>query len=96
MISVDGGVSWSASSSGMNPETSVVDLVADLANPGVVYAATPDSGVYVSTDGGATWSAINTGLLTRAAVSLALSADGSVLYVATTGGGVFRLGTLEK
>ena len=93
MISQDGGASWAGSSSGMNPETSVLDLVADRANQGVLYAATPDSGVYVSTDGGATWLAINDGLLTRAAVSLALSTDGSVLYVATTGGGVFRLGT---
>ena len=93
MISVDGGRSWVDASSGMNPETSVNDLVADQAHPGVIYAATPDSGVYVSTDGGATWSAINDGLLTRAAVSLALAADGSVLYVATTGGGVFSLGT---
>lgn len=93
MVSQDGGVSWTASSSGMNPETSVLDLVTDLANPGVLYAATPDSGVYVSTDSGATWMAINDGLLTRAAVSLALSTDGSILYLATTGGGVFRLGT---
>lgn len=93
MVSQDGGISWTGSSSGMNPETSVLDIVADPANPGELYAATPDSGVYVSTDSGATWMAINDGLLTRAAVSLALSADGSVLYVATTGGGVFRLGT---
>lgn len=93
MISVDGGISWADASSGMNPETSVSDLVVDQANPDVLYAATPDSGVYVSTDGAATWTAINNGLLTRAAVSLALSSDGSVLYVATTGGGVFRLGT---
>ena len=92
MISDDGGASWAAASSGMNPETSVNDLVTDQANSGVIYAATPDSGVYVSTDGGGTWTAINDGLLTRAAVSLALSTDGRVLYVATTGGGVFRLG----
>ncbi len=93
LISQDGGVNWVASSSGMNPETSVLDLVTDQANSNVIYAATPDSGVYVSSDGGVTWSAINAGLLTRAAVSLALSSDGSVLYVATTGGGVLRLGT---
>ncbi len=93
MVSDDGGVSWRAASLGMNPETSVLDLVADPANANVIYAATHDSGVYFSADGGATWRAINDGLVTRAAVSLALSGDGSVLYVATTGGGVFRLGT---
>jgi uncharacterized protein (TIGR03382 family) len=37
--------------------------------------------------------ALNDGLLTRSAIDLALSADGSVLYLATEGGGVFRLGT---
>ncbi len=92
MVSEDGGLTWRSSSSGLNPETSVSDLVADPAHPGVLYAATVDSGVYVSTDSGATWTAINEGLLTRAVVSLALSEDGSVLYAATTGGGVFRLG----
>jgi len=95
MISEDGGATWKASSSGMAPETSVSDLVADQAHPGVIYAATHDSGVYCSIDSGATWSALNSGLLTRAAVSLALSTDGSLLYVGTTGGGVFRLGMLS-
>lgn len=93
LISEDGGANWSNSSAGMNPETTVLDILADPANPDVVYAAAPDSGVYLSTDGGATWRAINEGLLTRAAVDLALSEDGSMLYVATVGGGVFRLGT---
>jgi photosystem II stability/assembly factor-like uncharacterized protein len=92
MVSEDGGASWQASSSGMVPEASIMDLVTDRANPGVVYAAALDSGVYRSTDGGETWLAINDGLLTRAAKSLALSADGRVLYLATEGGGVFRLG----
>jgi photosystem II stability/assembly factor-like uncharacterized protein len=93
MISEDGGATWRDSSSGMDPEASVFDLVADTAHPGVIYAASSTSGVHLSTNGGETWSAINDGLLTRAGMSLALSADGSVLYLATTGGGVFRLGT---
>ncbi len=92
MISEDGGTTWRASSAGMVPETSIFDLVADATHPGVVYAASNDAGVYRSTDGGESWTAFNDGLLTRAGVSLALSDDGTVLYLATTGGGVFRLG----
>lgn len=93
MVSEDGGRSWRQSSAGMPPETSVRDIVSDAAHPGVIYAATRDSGVFVSLDGGASWQAINAGLQTRAGVDLALSADGRVLYLATEGGGVFRLGT---
>jgi len=93
MISEDAGRTWKAASSGMIPETSIFDLVADPAHPGVIYAASNDSGVYISTNSGASWMTINEGLLTRAGVSLALSTDGNVLYLATTGGGVFRLGT---
>ncbi len=93
MVSEDGGANWRASSSGMIPEASVFDLVTDSAHPGVVYAASNDAGVYRSTDGGESWVTLNDGLLTRAGVSLALSDDGTVLYLATTGGGVFRLGT---
>jgi hypothetical protein len=48
MISHDGGVTWEVASFGLAPETSVRDLVADAAHPGVVYAATHDSGVFVS------------------------------------------------
>ncbi|KAA3643485.1 MAG: hypothetical protein DWQ07_23525 [Chloroflexi bacterium] len=95
-ISMDGGQNWESSSAGMPPESSVLDLAVDSAHPGVVYAATVESGVYVSTDSGATWTAINEGLLNRASFDLALSADGSVLYLATEGAGVFRLGAVRE
>ena len=51
------------------------------------------SWLWRSTDSGQTWSALNDGLLTRAVRSLALSRDGSVLYMTSEGAGVFRLGT---
>jgi photosystem II stability/assembly factor-like uncharacterized protein len=63
-----------------------------MSHANTVYAATV-SGVYVSLDGGDSWQALNTGLTIRAVRDLALSADGSVLYAATYGAGVFRLGT---
>ncbi len=92
-LSSDGGTTWTASSSGMSPETNVVEVVFDAANPGVVYACSTNAGVFYSTDKGLTWQALNDGLSVKAVVKLELSADGSVLYAATIGGGVFRLGT---
>ena len=89
--SLDGGDTWHASAAGMNPEASVTDLVFDSENPDVLYAADISSGVYLSEDGGESWEPINSGLRTRAVNALALSADGSKLYAATEGEGVFRL-----
>ena len=91
MVSTNGGTTWTVSSAGLNPETTVRDLKVDTNHPGVIYAATNDSGVYISTDSGATWKAINNGLITRAGVDLALSSDGQHLYLATDGGGAYRL-----
>jgi photosystem II stability/assembly factor-like uncharacterized protein len=91
MVSTDGGATWIISSAGLNPETTVRALVADTIHPEVIYAATIDSGVFISTNGGATWNAINNGLINRASVDLALSSDGQHLYLATEGGGAYRL-----
>jgi len=92
-ISLDGGKSWVLSASGMIPEAIVTAIVIDPNNPQVVYVGTLNSGVYLSLDGGKTWTTLNDGLSTRAVRSLALSGDSSVLYMASEGGGVFRLGT---
>lgn len=92
MISADGGQSWEISAAGLLPETSVVAVETDPAHPGVVYLGSPNSGVFCSTDSGRGWTALNDGLSTRAITDLALSSDGSVLYAATEGGGVWRLG----
>jgi photosystem II stability/assembly factor-like uncharacterized protein len=89
--SIDGGRSWKASASGMNPEASVTDLVFDPTNPEVLYAADLSSGVYRSEDGGDSWYPFSNGLRTRAVTALTISADGSRLYAATEGEGVFRL-----
>jgi photosystem II stability/assembly factor-like uncharacterized protein len=89
--SIDGGRSWKASASGMNPEASVTDLVFDPTDPEVLYAADLSSGVYRSEDGGTSWQPFSNGLRTRAVNALTISADGGRLYAATEGEGVFRL-----
>jgi hypothetical protein len=57
----------------------------------VLYAADRLSGVYRSTDGGVSWQPINEGLRMRAVNQLALTPDGTSLYAATEGEGVYRL-----
>jgi len=96
--SADGGATWRLSAAGMNPEASVSDIVFDPTDPQVMFASDRQSGVYRSSDGGTTWTAINKGLRTRAVNALAISADGTTLYAATEGEGVFRLDltTLEE
>ena len=90
--SLDGGNSWKSSSAGMEPEASVRSIVIDPGHPEVIYAADRRTGVYRSADSGKTWVPINQGLLMRAVNRLAISSDGKVLYAATEGGGVFRIG----
>ena len=76
------------------PWTSIWDIVIDPTDSQTLYAADHHSGVYLSTDGGATWVPINEGLSTRAVTALAISSDGKMLYAATEGEGVFRLGEI--
>jgi len=90
--SIDAGVTWTGTSTGIGPTVSVFDIVFDPVRHDVLYAASPHLGAFLSRDGGATWNAINQGLSTRAAAHLAVSDDGSVVYLATEGGGVFQLG----
>lgn len=73
------------------PWTSVRSIVIDPTNSQTIFAADYHSGVYISTDGGDTWYAANQMLSTRAVSALAISGDGTILYAATSGGGVFRL-----
>ncbi len=89
--SADAGATWRPCSSGMDPEAAVRDIVIHPKQPQTLYAADHRSGVYRSDDGGKGWKRINDGLDTRAVQALAISADGSVVYAATEGGGVYRL-----
>jgi photosystem II stability/assembly factor-like uncharacterized protein len=73
------------------PWTSVRSIVIDPTNSQTIYAADYLTGVYMSSNGGNTWNIVNKGLSTRAVTSLAISADGKVLYASSSGEGVFRL-----
>ncbi|MBL6961466.1 MAG: hypothetical protein ISR59_10170 [Anaerolineales bacterium] len=90
-ISEDGGTTWQHGIAGLEPNGSIHDIVFDPTNPQIVYLSDLFSGVYMSTDGGNTWAKINNGLQSRAARSLAISADGQHLYVGTNEDGVLRL-----
>ena len=73
------------------PWTVITGIAIDPEEPQTVYVADYFLGVYLSTNGGLSWDTINEGLSTKAVTALALSADGWVLYAATSGEGVFRL-----
>ncbi|MBN2045932.1 MAG: hypothetical protein JW757_12995 [Anaerolineales bacterium] len=91
-VSIDGGESWEIVATGLLPEISVDDIIADPVHPGIFYLGSSNMGIFYSIDSGATWTELNDGLTNRYVVDLALSADGSVLYMASEGGGVFQLG----
>src|ERR1035438_4060631 len=59
--SINGGASWSASSSGLT-NLGVLALVIDPSNPATLYAGTVNGGLFKSSNGGASWSASNPGL----------------------------------
>lgn len=90
--SVNGGEHWQRSNNGLDPQAAIRAIVVDPADPTTLYAADFHTGVYHSENGGQLWTRINEGLSTRAVKALAVSSDGKVLYAATEGEGVFRLG----
>ena len=96
-VSADGGSTWPGgpfNTGFTNASPAVVTLALDPAGSGAIYAADYYSGVYRSTDGGKSWSGWPdggmSGLAVRAVKDIALA--GGVVYAATQGGGVFRLG----
>jgi hypothetical protein len=77
------------------PFASVQGLLADRADPSVIYAATAPAlpggiggGVFRSADGGRTWSAFGTGLSRFTVQTLALDASEDSLYAGIFRGGV--------
>ncbi len=98
MKSTDGGATWFEITTGLDPEQGFLTLLLDRFDPSTVYLATQSDGVYITRDGGATWTSWNDGLWSRVTSSdglnvnavLQLSADGRLLYLGTSGSGVWR------
>lgn len=93
-ISTNAGSSWTQMSAGMEPNDAIWSLVFDPINPDWIWAGSFRTGVYRFDPSENMWTHVNAGLRTRAVVRLAISADGTVLYAATSGEGVFRLGNV--
>lgn len=93
--SVDGGNTWARLTAGLEAESLIVDIAIDPGNDSLIYIANNYDGVFVTVNGGDTWQELNEGIDHREANVLELSADGSVLYLGTEGGGVYRLGEVS-
>jgi photosystem II stability/assembly factor-like uncharacterized protein len=94
--SSDGGASWSQLTGGLDPQGGATAIVVDPTNTQVVYVGTSRLGLFYSKDGGARFQPLRQGIEeggNLAIADLSLSADGTVLYAAVTGAGVYRLGT---
>jgi len=92
--SQNAGQTWKPIGAGLEPNASVRAVVVHPTRSEILWLADYRSGVYRSTDRGETWAPVNQGLTMRAVNAFSISADGKILYAATDGGGVFRLGPL--
>lgn len=94
--SIDGGASWSNSSSGLNTDVDLRALVVDAGNPDVLYAAgagtlaNPGS-VFKSDDGGATWRSLSVGLPADAALALHIDPFNPTLLYAGTNAAMWQI-----
>src|SRR3989338_680262 len=90
--SEDNGESWTPVLSDVRENDNIVSIVFNpVASTHQVYAGANATGFYVSGDDGNTWTQFNDGLLIRELENLAVTPDGSSVYAATNGGGIFRL-----
>lgn len=95
-ISTNGGDTWTQSGAGMMANEKIWSIVFDPAQPGDVWAGSNISGVYHWDQIESRWMLTNTGLEMRAITRLEFSADGSVLYANTWGGGMYRMGDVPE
>ena len=91
--STDAGVTWqSVLTGGNNFDDNILAIVFNpVASTHQVYAGGNATGFYVSANDGQTWQQFNDGLSVREITGLAITPDGSAVYAATNGGGIFRL-----
>ena len=94
-VTLDAGITWADISDGMDPWASIRSIAIHPRDSRVVVAGDWHSGIYYTSTGTGPWRPANEGLTTRAVVSLLFSADGSILYAATDGGGLFRASAKE-
>ncbi len=71
------------------PDTPIRAITVDPANPRLIYAGSPETGVYWSQDSGACFDQFNDGLLNTKVWALAADSRGCV-YAGTFGGGVYK------
>ena len=90
--STTGGSTWGAFIDGMEPNDPILDIVIDPSYPEKIWAGSRATGIYLWLADENHWTHINSGLTTRTIQQLAIAPDGEVLYAATSGEGVFRLG----
>lgn len=103
MKSTDGGEHWFEIMNGLPRDQEYYAIIVDRFTPEVVYLASQGNGVYLSRDGGAHWRTWNEGLTNTVAGTngnnvtnmMALSPDGTQLYFASAGSGVFRRMTVN-
>ncbi len=89
--SSDAGATWQTGSSDIRPGDNIVSIVFNPTVAPQAFAASDFTGFYISNDAGLTWQQFNDGLSMREVHNLAVTPDGSAVYAATNGGGVFRL-----
>ncbi len=90
--STDAGNSWESVLDNSRPGDKFISIIFNpIANTHQVYAGSKGTGFYVSNDDGVTWQPFNDGLLIREVTELTVTPDGSAVYAATNGGGIFRL-----
>ena len=95
-VSINDGNTWTPSVTGMMDNENIWDILFNPAQPGDVWAGSNSSGVYHWDQIESLWMKTNSGLGMRAITQMAFSADGSVLYANTWGGGVYRLGDVPQ
>jgi photosystem II stability/assembly factor-like uncharacterized protein len=94
--STNGGGSWVQLTAGLDPLGGATAIVVDPTNSQVVYVGTSRLGVFYTKDGGSRFESLRQGIEEAgnlAIADLSLTADGTVLYAAVTGAGIYRLGT---
>lgn len=91
----NGGITpWSALKTGMEPNDPIQALVFDPGNPDILWAGSRATGIYRWVPNEGRWTHVNSGLTTRSTEALAISPDGQLLYSASAGEGIFRMGEI--